>query len=145
MSVTWDKYRQRSFLNFDSTDYLRVISTKCSIFSDFFQMIWCLWCKIATLSCLLYAIQIPLTSKTSLLQQQQNKLFNTLPTFIWDIKEGWMKNSRMKLRHVFAQRSFFVQRERVKLLSRPKKCYFHSPLELFWLTMTSQIESTRLS
>ena len=36
------------------------------------------------------------------------------------------------------QRSFFAQRERVKLLSSPKKSYFHSPLELFWLTMTSQ-------
>ena len=33
-----------------------------------------------------------------------------------------------------------AQRKWVKLRSRSKKCYFHSPLELFWLTMTSQIE-----
>ena len=37
----------------------------------------------------------------------------------------------------------FAQREQVKLLSRPKKCHFHSPLYLFWLTMTSQTESLR--
>ena len=37
---------------------------------------------------------------------------------------------------------FFAQRERVKLLSRPKKYYFLSPLYCFLLTMTSQIEST---
>ena len=29
------------------------------------------------------------------------------------------------------------------LLPYPKKCYFHSPLNSFWLTMTSQIESFR--
>ena len=37
-----------------------------------------------------------------------------------------------------------VQRVRVKLLSRPKKCYFCSRLYNFWLTMTSQIESSKL-
>ena len=37
----------------------------------------------------------------------------------------------------------FAQREQVKLLSRPKKCHFHSPLYLFWLTMMSQTESLR--
>ena len=47
--------------------------------------------------------------------------------------------------NVFAQRSFLAQRERVKLLSHPKKCYFHSPLVIVWLTMTSPIESTRLT
>ena len=51
-------------------------------------------------------------------------------------------NGTTSVPNVFAQRSFFAQRERVKLLSCPKKCYFHSPLELFCLTMTSQIEST---
>ena len=44
---------------------------------------------------------------------------------------------------VFAQICIFVQREWVKLWSCPKKCYFHSPLELFWLIVMSQIESTR--
>ena len=34
----------------------------------------------------------------------------------------------------------FVQRELVKLLSHPKKCYFYSSLYIFWLTMTSQID-----
>ena len=43
--------------------------------------------------------------------------------------------------NVFAQRSFFAQREWVKLLSRPKKSYFYFPLELFWPTMTLQKES----
>ena len=38
-----------------------------------------------------------------------------------------------------------VQRERVKLLSCPEKWYSHSPLYVFWLTMTSSIESTRSS
>ena len=39
---------------------------------------------------------------------------------------------------VFAQKCFFcTKREKRKynLLSRPKKCYFHSPLYRFWLTM----------
>ena len=36
----------------------------------------------------------------------------------------------------------YAQRVRVKSLPRPEKFYFLSPLKLFWLTMTSQIEST---
>ena len=42
----------------------------------------------------------------------------------------------------FPQRCIFAQRERVKYSPRPKKCRFPSPLEPFWLTMTSQIESS---
>ena len=45
----------------------------------------------------------------------------------------------------FLYKGFFTQRERVKLLSRPKKCYFHSPLYGFWLTMISQIKSIWLT
>ena len=56
---------------------------------------------------------------------------------LWSIKQRVQKNSlkRSKWHCIFAQR------ERVKLLSHPKKCYFHSPLEPFWLTMTSLTES----
>ena len=38
---------------------------------------------------------------------------------------------------------FEAQRERVKLWFRPKKCHFYSPLYVFLLTMTAQIESIR--
>ena len=44
---------------------------------------------------------------------------------------------------IFSPERWFAEREQVKLYPRPKKCYFHSPLELFWLTMPSQIESSR--
>ena len=47
--------------------------------------------------------------------------------------------------YVFAQSSLFCAKGMSKLLSRPKKCYFHSPLNFFWLTMTLQIENTRLT
>ena len=43
------------------------------------------------------------------------------------------------------KKKFFAQRERVKLLSYPKKCCFYSRLYDFLQTMTSQIESSRLS
>ena len=43
--------------------------------------------------------------------------------------------------HVYAQKCFLAQRERVKLWSCPKKCYFYSPLYVFWLTMISQIRA----
>ena len=36
---------------------------------------------------------------------------------------------------------FSTKKDQVKLLSGPKKCYFHSQLNLFWLTMTSPAES----
>ena len=39
----------------------------------------------------------------------------------------------------------FAQREWVKLLLCPKKCYFYSPLYIIWLTLTSQIKSIRSS
>ena len=41
----------------------------------------------------------------------------------------------------FPQTLGFAQRVWVKSYSRPKKCYFLSPLEPFWLTMTSPAES----
>ena len=43
----------------------------------------------------------------------------------------------------FPPQRWLVQRECVNLKPNPKKCYFPSPLELFLLTMTSQIESGR--
>ena len=45
---------------------------------------------------------------------------------------------------IFAQRCIIAQRERVKLKSCPKTCSFPSPLEPFWLTMTSLTESFNL-
>ena len=71
----------------------------------------------------------------------------------WDSQSYIIINSSLHwldmgfLYALFVQWSIYFcakrQREQVKLLSRPKKCSFHSPLYVFWLTMTSHIESIR--
>ena len=57
----------------------------------------------------------------------------------------WLTIQKDQLKMCLPIKVIFAQRERVKLLSSPKKCYFHSPLYVFWLTMTSKIESSRWS
>ena len=43
--------------------------------------------------------------------------------------------------NVFAPQKVILRKE----LPHPKECYFPSPLELFWQTMTSQVESSKWS
>ena len=54
----------------------------------------------------------------------------------------WLTVWKDRLKMYLPKNVFHAQRVQVKLLPRLEKCYFHLPLELFWLTMMSQIEST---
>ena len=84
------------------------------------------------LSCLLFAVQKPDTFDT--VNRKRLNFFYTLYTSMW---LNWLKD-RLKM---LCEESF-AQREQVKLLSRPKKCYFHSRMCDFWQTMMSEKESS---
>ena len=84
------------------------------------------------LSCLSFAVQKPDTFDT--VNRKRLNFFYTLYTSMW---LNWLKD-RLKM---LCEESF-AQREQVKLLSRPKKCYFHSRMCDFWQTMMSEKESS---
>ena len=84
--------------------------------------------------------------KPSLLHAQ-NYIFYSNTMFLHTLHIQLLKgeSSPLLCRRIYSKcicpKMFFAQRERVKFQSCPKKCYFHSPLEQFWLTVTSSAES----